>query len=109
MMRVELATRLPDEWLGMSRVFAALGNEQRQKMLLLFEPGEKLHLLQIVDACGLSRTAVMHHLKLLTDAGILQRERQGKEVVYCLDVRHLQATLANVQDYIKTHYEGMLE
>lgn len=103
-MNLSFADKLPAEWLGLSRVFMALGHEQRQKILLMFEPGEQLQLLEIVQASGLSRTAVMHHLRQLTDAGILQRQRKGKEVSYSLDTARLLEALARVDAYVRGYY-----
>ncbi len=103
-MNLAFADKLPAEWLELSHVFMALGHEQRQKILLMFEPGEQLQLLQIVQASGLSRTAVMHHLRLLTEAGILCRQRLGKEVSYSLDAAFLLDALARVENYVQGYY-----
>lgn len=41
------------------------------RILLTFEPGERLNVAQIVSASTLSRTAVSHHLKVLQQCGAL--------------------------------------
>ena len=46
---------IPVEWKGTSELFLALGDEHRQRILLAFEPGERLNILQIVAASTLSR------------------------------------------------------
>lgn len=38
----------------------------------------------LVDPMGLSQPTVSHHLKVLTEAGILGRERRGRSVYYWL-------------------------
>jgi ArsR family transcriptional regulator len=38
----------------MSRVFTALGDEHRQRILLTFEPGERLNVGQIAEVSTLS-------------------------------------------------------
>lgn len=53
----EIAT-IPDDWSNTSQLFIALGDEQRQRILLAFEPNERLNIGQIVAASTLSRTAV---------------------------------------------------
>jgi DNA-binding transcriptional ArsR family regulator len=84
-------------------MFVALGEEHRQRILLMFEPGERLTVGQIVGASTLSRSAVAHHLKVLREAGILHSEKIGKEVWYCPDPEAVRAALADVLDYLDEH------
>jgi ArsR family transcriptional regulator len=92
---------IPKEWRNISRAFTALGDEHRQRILLTFEPGERLNVGQIVEVSTLSRSAVSHHLKLLREAGVLQSEKQGKEVYYWIDKNFLEQALDSVLGYIK--------
>ena len=62
---------LPQEWTAIAEVFSALGDGTRQTILLLFEPGESIELKTFVDILPLSRSAVVHHLKVLEQAGLL--------------------------------------
>ena len=92
---------IPREWRNISRAFTALGDEHRQRILLTFEPGERLNVGQIVEVSTLSRSAVSHHLKLLRESGVLQSEKQGKEVYYWIDKAFLEDAIASVLAYIK--------
>src|SRR5215212_1720563 len=92
---------IPREWRTISRAFTALGDEHRQRMLLIFEPGERLNVGQIVEVSTLSRSAVSHHLKLLRDAGVLRSEKVGKEVYFWVDKDFLQDSLGAVLAYIE--------
>ena len=92
---------IPREWRTISGAFTALGDEHRQRILLTFERGERLNVGQIVEVSTLSRSAVSHHLKLLKEAGVLQSEKQGKEVYYWIDRAFLEEALAAVLRYIK--------
>lgn len=92
---------IPREWRNISRAFTALGDEHRQRILLTFEPGERLNVGQIVEVSTLSRSAVSHHLKLLRESGVLQSEKQGKEVYYWIDKAFLEQALASVLEYIR--------
>jgi ArsR family transcriptional regulator, arsenate/arsenite/antimonite-responsive transcriptional repressor len=92
---------IPAEWRNISQVFTALGDEHRQRILLTFEPGERLNVGQIVEVSTLSRSAVSHHLKVLKDAGVLDSEKEGKEVYFWLDKAFLVDALATVTQYIK--------
>ena len=92
---------IPAEWKSMSRVFFALGDEHRQRILLIFEPGERLNVGQIVDVSTLSRSAVSHHLKILREAGVLESEKLGKEVYFWINKPMLEQTFCNVLDYVR--------
>ena len=92
---------IPREWRNISRAFTALGDEHRQRILLTFEPGERLNVGQIVEVSTLSRSAVSHHLKLLRESGVLQSEKQGKEVYYWIDKAFLEQALDSVLAYIR--------
>jgi DNA-binding transcriptional ArsR family regulator len=103
-MKHDYSHKLPADWRSTSKVFMALGHEHRHRILLMFEPGEKLNVTQIAEASTLSRTAVVHHLKALHDARILRRRKIGKEVFYWLDAEMLESSLQAVLDYIRTNY-----
>ena len=60
-MRKNYLQAIPREWKTISHAFFALGDEHRQRILLTFEPGERLNVGQIVEVSTLSRSAVSHH------------------------------------------------
>jgi ArsR family transcriptional regulator len=100
-MRKNYMRAIPIEWRNISRIFTALGDEHRQRILLTFEPGERLSVGQIVEVSPLSRTAVSHHLKVLRDAGVLKSVKEGKEVFLWLNKDSLVDALQTVTDYIQ--------
>lgn len=100
-MKKSYARTLPKAWKGLSKVFTALGDERRQRILLLFEAGEKLNAGQIVAACPLSQSTVSHHLKILREAGVLQSEKVGKEVYFWIDKTRLSTALDSVAQYLQ--------
>ncbi|MCX7166038.1 MAG: metalloregulator ArsR/SmtB family transcription factor [Rhodocyclales bacterium] len=85
----------------MSKVFTALGDEHRQRILLLFEPGERLNVGQVAEVSTLTRSTVSHHLKVLREARVLQSEKIGKEVWFWVDRDWLLTVFGNVIDYVK--------
>jgi DNA-binding transcriptional ArsR family regulator len=93
---------IPAAWKNIAQVFTALGDEHRQRILLTFEPGERLNVGQIVEVSTLSRSAVSHHLKILRVAGVLESEKIGKEVYFWLSKRNIKEALVAVMDYLKT-------
>jgi len=92
--------KLPKAWMKVSRVCVALGDAHRQRILLLFEPSEKLAIRQILQTSALSRTAVSHHLRVMREAGVLVPEKVGKEVFYRIDKEYVRTQLAAIIDYI---------
>jgi DNA-binding transcriptional ArsR family regulator len=94
---------IPKAWRAMAKVFVALGDEHRQRILLTFESGERLTVGRVAEVSTLSRPAVSHHLKILREAGVLDAEKIGKEVYLRLNRQALEETLANVLDYVREH------
>ena len=98
---MNLITEIPNEWKNISALFVALGDEQRQRILLAFEKEERLNILQIVASSKLGRTAVTHHLKILHHSGALSSEKIGKEVFFWVNKTHIMTEIDNVLGYIK--------
>ncbi len=105
-MRPTYARAIPRPWRRTARIFVALGEEHRQRIVLMFEPGERLTIGQIVAASTLSRSAVAHHLKVLREAGVLHAEKSGKEVWYHRDPQVLHTALTEVLAYLDADAEG---
>lgn len=102
-MKTNYTHSIPAELRPMSRVFTALGDEHRQRILLLFERDERLNAGRIAAASTLTRSTVSHHLKILHEAEVLCSEKIGKEVWYWINRRWLEETLGNVLGYIREH------
>lgn len=103
-MRATYRRALPRAWQPVARVFTALGDPHRQRILLMFERGERLSVGEIVAASTLSRTAVAHHLRVLRDAGVLRSEKVGREVWFWPDPAPIRAALDAVDDYLRSHH-----
>jgi len=100
-MRRDYGRQIPCEWRAMSRVFSALGDEHRQRILLLFEGGERLNVGQIAEVSTLARSTVSHHLKTLREAEVLRSEKVGKEVFFWVNTPFLEECLGNVLRYLQ--------
>ena len=92
---------IPKEWRQLAKVFVALGDEHRQRILLTFEKGERLTVGQIAAVSTLSRPAVSHHLKILRGAGVLDAEKIGKEVYLSVNKALLDGTLSTVLEFVR--------
>lgn len=78
------------------------GRQHRQRILLTFEPGERLCIGQIVEVSTLSRTAVSHHLRILREAGVLESQKDGKQVYFWINKEFLIDALETVAGYIRS-------
>src|SRR6266571_4832942 len=75
-----------DEADATARLFKALGDPARVKILnLLALTGEPVCACEFMPALGLAQATVSHHLKKLTEAGLLEREQRGKWAYFSLN------------------------
>lgn len=102
-MNKDYSRTIPAAWRDISAVFAALGDEHRQRILLTFEPGERLNVGQIAEVSTLARSTVSHHLKVLREAGVLISEREGKEIYFRVNKRFLESSFSRVTSYLATY------
>lgn len=87
-----------EEALATAEVFRALGDPARVKIVnLLVTRREPVSVDGFVEPLGLSQPTVSHHLKKLTEAGLLDREPRGKFAYFTLNPDALR-TLAAVVD-----------
>ena len=100
-MRNESPKDIVAQWKVIGPVMAALGSVVRQRIIMLFEPGEQLNIKRIADQFNLSRTAVAHHIGVLQEAGVLKGERVGKEVLMYVDWDLILLAV----DKVKSHVE----
>lgn len=72
--------------LSLRTVFLALGEETRQLILLtlLEQELKELRVNEIAQHTYLSRSAVSHHLQILTNAGLLQIRKEGTKNYYSI-------------------------
>ncbi len=99
---MNIITNIPAAFNDTAQLFTALGDPHRQRILLSFEPLERMNILQIVAANTLSRTAVTHHLKILHHSGALSSEKIGKEVYFWINEPLIVQSLQNVITYLQS-------
>ena len=72
-------------------LFKALGDPARVKIVnVLARSGEPVCACEFEPALGLSQGTVSHHLKRLTDAGLLDREQRGRWAFFSLSEAALE-------------------
>lgn len=63
-------------------VFSALGDENRQKLIILMLETKPKSVQELTDGTQLSRPSISHHLKILKDAGIIEETKKGTRTYY---------------------------
>jgi ArsR family transcriptional regulator len=73
--------------------FSALADPVRLQLLsiLASAPEGEVCICDLVEPVGKSQPTVSHHMKILSDAGLVHGERRSKWVYYSLDRRRLAA------------------
>lgn len=79
-----------------ARVFKAFCDPNRLKILDILKSGEHCacKLLEIMD---LSQSTLSHHMKLLTDAGVVNVRKDGKWSHYSISEAGMQKAIAYLQ------------
>jgi ArsR family transcriptional regulator len=79
------ASLTDDEADATAALFRALGDPARVKIInLLATATEPVCACEFEPWLGLSQPTVSHHLKRLTEAGLLERDQRGKWAYFCL-------------------------
>ena len=80
-----------------AQLFKALADPARVRLVnLLATSDEPICACELTPAVGLSQPTVSHHLKQLTEAGLLEREQRGKWAFYSLNREALSGLAALV-------------
>jgi ArsR family transcriptional regulator len=69
-----------------AELFKALGDPARVRIVnLLAATDEPVCVCELIGPLGLAQATVSHHLKKLTDAGLLDREERGKWAYFSIN------------------------
>lgn len=68
----------------LAKVFKALGDPTRVKLMSLIAGSTEgeMCVCDLTEPVGLSQPTVSHHMKLLVDAGLVEREQRGRWAYY---------------------------
>jgi ArsR family transcriptional regulator len=79
-----MATPIPDEFLDlMAEKFRMLADPTRLAILRALMAGER-NVSQVIDETGRNQANVSKHLKMLAEAGLVSRRKEGLQVYYKL-------------------------
>jgi len=71
-------------------VFAALGDENRLRLLVRLGAGEPMSISRLTAGSGITRQGVTKHLRVLAGAGLVRGARRGKESLWRVDRQRLE-------------------
>src|SRR3989441_6896674 len=89
-----LGTRLKrDDAEELATAFKAIADPGRLRLLSFIagQPGAEACVCHLIQPLGLAQPTVSHHLKVLTEAGLLARERRGTWMFYRLVPERVEA------------------
>jgi ArsR family transcriptional regulator len=90
------------------RVMKALSDPNRVRVLKLLQEGE-LCVCEIQSVLGLAQSTVSKHMKLLEDAGLVTRKREGTWIIYSLpktgDSPYAEKMLVGLRDWLEDDQE----
>lgn len=86
----------PADATQLAAIFRVLGEPTRLQMLSLIaaQSNQEVCACELVDILGLSQPTISHHLKVMYEAGLLEKERRGTWIYY----RILPEKLALLRD-----------
>jgi DNA-binding transcriptional ArsR family regulator len=71
-------------------VFAALGDENRLRLLARLGVAGPMSISRLTAGSGITRQGVTKHLRVLAGAGLVRGSRRGKESVWRVDSNRLE-------------------
>ena len=86
MSQILTLTKSPKQLNLLAGQFKALGDPTRLQLMMAVAAGENSEacVCDLTPDTGLAQSTVSHHLKLLVDAGLLERSQRGKWAFYSL-------------------------
>jgi DNA-binding transcriptional ArsR family regulator len=102
--RSQAAVRLADA----APVFAALGDETRLEIVSRLCREGPLSISRLSEGAEVTRQAITKHLQALADAGIARDNRVGRERIWELEPRRLEAARRTL-DRISEQWDAALE
>ena len=85
-----------------AEMFRALGDISRLRMMELLYDGRHC-VSELAQETGESMSTISQRLKILSQAGLVSRERDGKHIYYALNDHHVFELLENAFEHTTEH------
>jgi DNA-binding transcriptional ArsR family regulator len=92
---------------GYARVFAALGDETRLRLVAKLSRGQSNSISQLTEGSQLTRQAITKHLRVLEGARIVRSVRAGRESRFALDPEPI-AEIRGYLDFVSEQWDQAL-
>jgi len=79
-----------DEADRLARALRVIADPARLRLVSIVASSGESCVCDLTDELGLSQPTVSHHLRVLTDAGVLRREKRGRWAYYSVDPEPLE-------------------
>ncbi|HTQ43162.1 MAG TPA: metalloregulator ArsR/SmtB family transcription factor [Polyangiaceae bacterium] len=89
-------------------VFAALGDETRLRLVARLCDDGPQSIAKLTERSDVTRQAVTKHLRVLEDAGVVRGSREGRESVWEIEPRRLEAARRSL-DLISARWDSAIE
>ena len=84
--------------MGFGMTFKALADETRREIIKLLRE-KNMTAGEIADAFTISKPSISHHLNTLKQAGLIQDERQGQNIIYSLNTSVVEEIISWLMDF----------
>ena len=88
-----------------ARVFKALCDERRQRILELLHGGEKCACV-LIEEMGLPQSSLSYHMKILCDSGIVTSREEGKWTHYRISQQGSERAIALIREITAVQESG---
>ena len=89
-------------------VFAALGDETRLRLVSRLSAEGPLSIVRLREGADVTRQAITKHLQALADVGLVRDRKEGRERIFELEPRRLEAARRQL-DRISQQWDAALE
>ena len=90
---------------GLSNFYKIIADETRCKIIFALKAGE-LCVCDLANVLSMTKSSVSHQLAKMLKAGVVKRRREGKEVYYGLDDRHVEEIMQTSLCHVAHKMEG---
>lgn len=88
---------MEDVYTMRARVFKALCDERRQRILELLRGGEKCACM-LMEAMDMPQSSLSYHMKILCDSGIVQSREEGRWTHYRISSQGSESAIALLRE-----------
>ncbi len=85
----------------MDKLFQAISDQNRRKILEMLKERE-LTAGEIAAGFTITKPSITHHLNILYQSGLVEKERKGQYILYSLNTNVLQEILNWVSDFYRS-------